>query len=431
MLESIRCTALLMLVLVLTGCSPPAAQKDTRAPASAMPPALVETIKVAYTQVDVPRDAPAQTFSRHKVDVRGRVDGYIEKWLFKPGQMVTKGQVLYVLDQRPYLAQLAEAHGKLKEAQADKTFAEQQVSLAEARANLSQAEAVLTKAKADFSRYKELVAQGAVSQQDYDQAVQNVKSAQANEKARLAAVRQAEVSTNTQIDSAQAKLLQQKAALDNAELNVRYSTITAPISGQIGDSNIPVGGLVTANSQTPLTTIVPLDPIFVRFKVSEAQHLWYVREHKGAAPLLDLFLADGSKFAYRGTVSNTLNEIDRRTGTLEIQASFPNPQKLLLPGQFVRVQYILEHLDKALLVPVKAIKQTQNLQSVFVVNQENVVQARTVTLGQRVGENVIIEKGLQPGERVIVEGSLAVRPGAKVHIANENQQTASEKQVLK
>lgn len=414
-----------------------------------MPPALVETITVAYSPVDVTRDAPAQTFSRHKVDVRGRVDGYIEKWLFKPGQMVAKGQTLYVLDQRPYLAQLAEARGKMKEAQADKTFAEQQVSLAEARANLSQADAVLTKAKADFTRYKELVAQGAVSQQEYDQAVQNVSSAQANVKARSAAVRQAEVSTNTQIDSAQGKFLQQKAAVDSAELNVRYSTITAPISGQIGDSNIPVGGLVTANSQTPLTTIVPLDPIWVRFKVSEAQHLWYVREHKGAAPALDLYLADGSKFAYQGTVSNTLNEIDRRTGTLEIQASFPNPQKLLLPGQFVRIQYIREHLDKALLVPVKALKQTQNLTSVFVVNRENIIQSRTIQTGQRVGESVIVDQGLSVGERVVVEGSLAIRPGAKVQVSNDKKsfeqyagkpadenahptlRTASDKQVLK
>lgn len=418
-------TAFLTLILLLpsiSGCS--LAPKTAEKPAP--PPPTVEVVTMAGELVDVYRDVPAQTYARDKVDVRGRVDGYIEERLFQPGQQVKAGQPLYKLDLRPFRAQLAASKGKLREAQADVTFAEQQVSLSEAQANLASANASLLKAKQDYVRYKELVEEGAVSKQDFDTATANLTTAQAQVKARTAAVQQAKVTTNTQIDSARAKAETQAAEVESAALNVRYSTITAPIGGIVGDSQIPVGGLVSASSTTALTTIVPLDPLWVRFKVTESQYLNYKRNHKGDSPVLEMFLADGSKFPYPGKVANTLNEVDRRTGTLEVQAKFPNPEKTVLPGQFARVKYVREHLANTITVPLKAVQQTQSQTSVFVVGANNIVESRVVKLGQRVGEKFIVESGLQIGERVVTEGQLAVRAGIKVNPVNSNEsRTAS------
>lgn len=417
---------LLLFLPTLAGCAPKP-QAAAGPPGANAPPPTVDVIKLVGETVDIYRDVPAQTYARDKVDVRGRVDGYIEKWLFRPGQTVKAGQALYILDLRPYQAKLAEAKGELNEAKANVSFAEQQVSLAEAQANLANAQSAVIKARQDYGRIKELVEEGAVSKQDFDTATANLTSAQATVKARAAAVQQAKVTTSTQIDSAHAKVQAQKAEVDSAALNVRYSTITAPISGVIGESQIPVGGLVTATSPTPLTTIVPLDPLWVRFKVTESQYLNYKRNHKGAAPVLEMFLADGTKFPHAGKVANTLNEVDKRTGTLEVQAEFPNPEKSVLPGQFARVKYVREHLADTITVPVKAVQQTQSLTSVLVTNSKNEVESRVVKLGQRVGEKFIVLSGLKAGEYIIVEGQMAVRPGMKVNpVVKSESQTASQ-----
>ncbi|MBC7999677.1 MAG: efflux RND transporter periplasmic adaptor subunit [Leptolyngbya sp.] len=140
-----------------------------------------------------------------------------------------------------------------------------------------------------------------------------------------------------------------------------------------------------------------------------------------------MYLADGSKFPHAGKVSNTLNEVDKRTGTLEVQAQFPNPEKSVLPGQFARVKYIREHLADAITIPVKAVQQTQSLTSVLVTNSKNEVESRVVKLGQRVGEKFIVLSGLKTGENIIVEGQMAVRPGMKVNpVVKSEAQTASQ-----
>jgi membrane fusion protein (multidrug efflux system) len=210
----------------------------------------------------------------------------------------------------------------------------------------------------------------------------------------------------------QAKMESLKAALERAELNLQYGTIRAPIGGRIGDSLIPVGGLVTPNSPQPLTTIVPLDPIWIRFKVTESEYLgWVARAQKSQVRLI---LADGREFPQKGRIENTLNQVDPKTGTLEVQASFPNPGRGLLPGQFGRVRVQVEERKNAFAVPQRAVQQLQNLQTVYTVGEDNKVQARPVRPGARVGELWVIEEGLRPGDRVIVEGHLRVRPGAVV-----------------
>lgn len=406
------------LLVALSACS-------SEKPKAAMPPATVQVITAAPGPVDVYGEAPAQTFARNKVDVRGRVDGYIEKWLFKPGDKVAAGQVLYVLDKRPYEAALKEARGNLRDAEANLMYAKQQVSFIGAKADLATAAAAELKAKTYYDRVKVLVKEGAVSHQDYDSSLADLQAAHGVVESRDAAARQAKLGTGTQIDSALAKVEANRGLVQRAELNVNYCTIKSPVAGLIGESLIPVGGLVSAASPTPLTTVVPLNPLWVRYKVTESQHIKNPASH-GKDASLEMFLADGSRYPFTGHVANALNEVDRSTGTLEIQATFPNPYETLLPGQFGRVRFLQDHRDNALTIPLKAIQQKQNLSSIFVVSADNKVEARLVTLGPRIGENVVIERGLKAGDHVVVEGLLGIRPGATVNpvpIA-DNQQTA-------
>ena len=233
------------------------------------------------------------------VDVRGRVEGYIEKWLFRPGQEVTAGQALYILDLRPFQAQVQQAQGTLKQTEADLDFAQRQVSLRQAEANLAAAQSNLVKAQQDYERLKPLVEQDAAAKQDLDAAVAALRSAEASVRANQANVEQTRLTTETQVQSTQGKVQAQRGALETATLNVQYGTIHAPISGLIGDTLVPVGGLVNPNAAQPLTTIVPLDPIWVRFKVSEAQYLAFMGKKGGPAkegPKLQLVLADNSVF---------------------------------------------------------------------------------------------------------------------------------------
>ena len=193
-----------------------------------------------------------------------------------------------------------------------------------------------------------------------------------------------------------------------------HAPVTLTLVGSLAN---PVGGLVNPNSAQPLTTIVPLDPIWVRFKVTESEYLSWVKRGQrtlGGDLPLRLILADNSEFPSQGQIADSLNQVDPKTGTLELQARFPNPQRRLLPGQFGRVRVQVEDRKNALLVPQRAVQQLQNMQTVYTVGQDNKVQARAVRTAERVGELWVIEQGLKPGDRVIVEGQLKVRPGALV-----------------
>jgi membrane fusion protein, multidrug efflux system len=404
---------LLCSALVLAGCS--AAATRTGPAAAAAVPVVVTEVEPA----DVPifADFAAQTYARDMVEVRGRVAGYLERWLFQPGQEVQAGQVLYVLDLRPYEASVAQANGNVKQSEADSEYARRQVSLLQAEANLASAQANLVKAQQDQERLKPLVAADAASQQDLDAAEAALKANEANVKASKANVDQMALSTRTQIDSMQAKTESQKAALRTAQLNLEYGTIRAPIGGRIGDTQVPVGGLVNPNSPQPLTTIVPLDPIWVRFKVTESEYLGWAKHGRslpGGDLPLTLILADNSEFPSKGRIENSLNQVDPKTGTLELQARFPNPRHTALPGQFGRVHVQVDERRGALLAPQRAVQQLQSLQTVYVVGAGNKVAVRPVKTGARVGERWVIEDGLQPGDRVIVEGLLRVRPGMVV-----------------
>jgi len=395
---------------LMAGCS---AQGQRPAP----PPPPVVVVEVQPRTVPVFAEFSAQTYARDMVEVRSHVEGYVEKWLFRPGAEVEAGQVLYVLDLRPYEAVVAQAKGNLAQSQADLEFAKRQVSLLQAQANLAAAEANLVKARQDVERLTPLVKADAASQQDLDAAAAALNANEANVRALKASVEQTALSTSTQIESMQGKVAAIGAALRTAELNLQYATIRAPVSGRIGDTLIPVGGLVTPNTPQPLTTIVPLDPIWVRFQATESEYLAWARQGRAPASSglpVTLVLADKSEFPSLGRIENALNQVDPKTGTLELQARFPNPRHTLLPGQFGRVRVQIEERRNAILVPQRAVQQMQNMQTVYTIGPNNEAQMRAVTTGSRVGSSWVIEQGLQPGDRVIVEGQVKVRPGMRV-----------------
>ena len=390
---------------------------DSTEAAPSIPPPSVSVVEVSAEDVPIYSEYAAQTFARDMVEVRARVDGYIEKRLFQVGATVKAGELLYVLDLRPYQAEVAKARADLAESEADFQFAKGQVALLQAEADLAQAEANLLKAQQDVERLKPLVEQDAAPKQDLDNALAALQANQANVNARKAAVEQARLSTSTQIGSVGAQAEANRALLQTAQLNLEYASLRAPIAGRIGDSLIQVGGIVTRNAAQPLTTIVPLDPIWVRFQVSEAEALLYQRLATDAtaqsAPL-QLLLADGRVHPHEGRFENTVNQVDPRTGTLEVQATFPNPQHKLLPGQFGRIRVQSAEKEDAVLVPQKAVQELQGLQSVLAVDQDNKVLVRAVVTSDRIGDRWIVEQGLKPGDRVIVEGVQKAFPGTVV-----------------
>src|SRR5262245_59247689 len=335
----LRLLAMLFVVVALAnaGCTSRAAVSKA---ASDPPAPEVSVVTINGEDTAIYSEYAAQTFARDMVEVRGRVDGYIEKRLFQTGADVIAGQPLFILDLRPYDADVQRARGDLSQGEANKEFASRQVALLQAEADLAQAQANLLKARQDVDRLRPLVKQEAAPQQDLDNALAALQANEANVRAKQASVEQARLSTKAQIEGTAAQVESQKAGLRSAELNLEYATIRAPISGRIGDSLVQVGGLVTRNSAQPLTTIVPLDVIWVRFKLSESEYFDYERRKGGTNPgnPLQLVLADGQVYPQRGRIQNTVNQVDSKTGTLEVQATFPNPNRIVLPGQFGRVR---------------------------------------------------------------------------------------------
>ena len=343
------------------------------------PPPTVSVITVTGEDVATYREYPARTYARDLVEVRGRVDGYIDRRTFDIGSDVRAGQVLYVLDLRPYEAEVERARG----------------ALAQATADIAQAEATLLKARQDVERLEPLVNEEAAPRQDLDNAL---------------AARQAGEAT---VAARKATLEANRAILRTAELNLEYATIRAPISGRVGDSLLQVGGLVTKTSPQPLTTIVPLDPVWVRFQVSEAELPLFQRASESPLPI-DLVLTDRTAAPVQGRIENTLNSVNTKTGTLEVQATFRNASHAVLPGQFVRVRVRTGERQHALLVPQRAVQDTQGQHSVLTVGTDHTVQERSVVTGDRVDQRWIIEQGLRPGDAVIVDGLQKARAGARV-----------------
>jgi membrane fusion protein (multidrug efflux system) len=401
-----------LITAAVSGCTGKASGAD-----SPPPQPQVSVVVTSLQDTPVFSEYVAQTFARDMVEVRGRVDGYIEKRLFETGADVVAGQPLYVLDVRPYEAEVQRANGDLAQSMANQDFANRQVGLLQAQADLAQTEANLVKARMDVERLQPLVDQKAAPQQDLDNAKAALAAIDASVRAKQASVEQARLSTKAQIETTLGQVESSKANVLTTELNLEYATIRAPISGRIGDSLVQVGGLVTRASPQPLTTIVPLDVIWVRFKMSEDEYFEYKRSTPASPhskPGLQLVLSDGRIFPHEGRIEGTVNQIDSRTGTIELQATFLNPERVLLPGQFGRVRIKTGDRRNVVLVPQRSVQEMQGSQSVLTVGADNKVVAQPVVMGERIGENWIVLQGLKTGERVIVEGLQKAMPGTAV-----------------
>lgn len=313
-----------------------------------------------------------RTTAYQSSEVRPQVTGLIKRRLFTEGSLVRAGQTLYEIDASLYRAQGDQA-----------------------RANLASAQAAAAAAAAKADRLKPLAEIAAVSQQDYTDA-----TAQARQTA--------------------ASVAQARAALNTARITLRFTQVPAPISGRIGRSLFTQGALVTANQADPLAVIQRLDPIYVDIRQSSAELLALRRAlaQGGAAPTkaeVRLKLEDGSDYGYAGTVEFTEVTVDEATGTVTLRARFPNPQNLLLPGMFVRAVFAQSVAGNVYLVPQPALtRDARGKASVLVVGAGNKAESRTVTADRTSGPNWIVTQGLNPGDRVIVEGTASAKPGKPV-----------------
>jgi len=357
----ITCLAL----LVIAACS----KKETPPPA---PPAVQVT---AVVQRDVPIyiELVGATLGSEDIEIRARVEGYLSSVNFTEGSFVKKGQLLYKIDPQPFAA-----------------------ALSQAQANLATAKARLDKTNNDVARYKPLAEQKAVSQQELD----NALSAQ---------------------EAARFQVTAFDALVDKAKLDLAYTTITSPVEGLIGTTQKKVGALVGRGENTLLNTISQINPILFRCAIAEAEYLRLARSGASGGDKslekqygVELILADGTVFSHKGRLDAVERAVDSATGTLTGQFSFPNPERILRPGQYGKARFVTDLKEGALLVPQLAVQEIQGLYSVMVVKPDATVDLRMVKAGERVGNLWIIDSGLKPGEKVIVEGLQKVKPGVQV-----------------
>jgi len=383
------------------------------------PPPAVVVAEVIQKTVPIYSEFVAQTDAKETVEIRARVQAFLEAQHFTEGTVVKKDQILFTLDKREYEAQLQQAKAQLDKAQADLAFAKDNAIVESAKSDLDVALARLGKAETDERRLKPLAARRAVPQQDYDNAVANLDSARAEVQSKKSSVNTAQVAQKSGIEQAEAAVAAANAAIAQAELNVSYCTIRSPIEGLIGKRLVDPGNLVGKGEATLLDTVSSIDPIRVNVSISEAEYLRFKQQEKkegaSASVSLELILADGSVFPYKGRVVITDRAVDVKTGTLSIIAEFPNPQGVLRPGQFGRVRAPVEVVENAILVPQRAVQEIQGAKTVLVVGADNMVALRTITPTESVGDLLIVRDGVKPGERVIVDGIQKARPGSPVN----------------
>ena len=321
-------------------------------------------------------------------DVRAQVTGYLLKQGYQEGAFVKQGQLLFQIDPRPFQAALDQAQGQL----------------AQANAALANAQAVQRRTELDVQRYTPLAKEQAASQQDLDNSVQN----------NLAAI--------ATVETAKAQIKTYVAAVETAKINLEFTRLVAPIDGIAGQAQLQVGALVTPNSGI-VTSVSTVDPIKVYFTVGEPQYLaWRKRfpsetssQAAGKALHLHLILADGSTYPYEGKFYFADRQVDESTGAIRIAGLFPNPASILRPGGYAKVRAVISTQHDALCVPQRAVSELQGGYQVAVLDHDNKVSIRTVTVGERAGAQWIVTDGLRPDEKVVAEGVQKVRNGMRVN----------------
>jgi len=365
--------ALACLSLLLAGCQ----KKEPPKAGFAMPVVAAEVLVRDTTNYF---EKIGQTRGAQDVEIRARVAGFLESVNFTEGTLVQSNALLYTIDRRPFEAALAQAEG-----------------------SLAQVAVAWQKAKNDTNRLGPLWQKNAISRQQYDDALAAERAAAANVQA-------------------------VNAAAETARIQLGYTEIRAPLDGLVGATEVKPGNLVGQGSTTLLTTVSGLDPVHVRFSVSEKVYLDWRRKHGGGDEqsrrategIFELILADGSVHPHRGSVVFADRQVDPTTGTLLLEAAFPNPDHVVRPGQFARVRFPIAVIPNALLVPQRAVTELQATYSVFVVGANNVAEFRKITPGPRIGSFYVVQDGLKPGEKVVVEGIQKLQNGVPVTVTLTN-----------
>lgn len=339
--------------------------------AGAQPPGAgmampVSVVEVQPATVPISAEAVAQTEGAKEVEIRARVGGILLKRLYEEGAPVKAGQAMFLIDPVPY-----------------------EIALAQAKAHLAQQQALVEQAARERERLKGLLESQSVSQREYDNAVSDEAVARA-------------------------ALQQAQANLREAELNLSYTTVTAPVSGISGRFQYSEGALIAANTSL-LTTVVQLSPIWVRFSFSDnelAQLGGRLTEQN--VRHVTLVLPDGTEYQQKGQLNFAASQIDPLLGTQQLRATFENADQRLLPGQFVRARVTTGQRDGVYLLPQVAISNSDQGRFVYVVNDKNEATVRPVTVGDWVGKDWIVLEGLNPGDKVIIDNIIKLRPGASV-----------------
>jgi membrane fusion protein (multidrug efflux system) len=405
----------------LTACDQTKAKTKANESAPAPPPPTVLVTEAIKQTVPIVAEFVAQTDAVQTVELRARIQGVLERVRFKEGSDVKEGQVLFEIQRTQYEAALQTARAQLAKAQADLASAQEQVEVLRARAELEQRRAALAKARLDVARLRPLAQARAVPQVDLDNALAAEQVTVAGVAAAEAALKDTELAQRTGIQQAQAAVEAGRAAVTQAQLDLSYTTIRAPVTGVIGRLDVNEGNLVGRGEPTLLATMSTYDPIKISATVSEVDYLRLARraaERGGAGPdtPLELVLADGTRYPLGGRTTTLDRTVDPKTGTIVVEGLFPNPQKLLKPGQFGRVRAVVDERPGAILVPQRAVQEVQGAKSVLVVGPDDKVALRTVTLSDRIGDLIIVTRGVEAGERVVVEGLQKVRPGMQVKV---------------
>ena len=365
--------ALIVCLFLIWGCEN--GNNSKAAQTVALP--LVKALTVMPQSLLLTTELPGRTSAYRIAEIRPQVNGLIQKRLFTEGSDVREGDILYQIDPAPFQAELNNA-----------------------KAALGRSEANLPAVRARAERYKELLAEKAVSKQDYDDA--------------LAALNQAE-----------ADVQYWKASVEAAAINLAYTSIKAPIPGHIGRSLVTEGAIVTAYQPAALATIQQLDPIYVDVSQSTAELLRLrkrmeagrINQNGNDQKMVKLYMEDGTVYPLEGTLQFQDVTVDQTTGSVILRIVFPNPDGILLPGMFVRTEMKEGVSERAIMIPQQAVaRDPKGNPVVLIVDQENKVQQRMLTLDRAIGDQWLVANGLEEGERLIVEGIQKVRPGAMVEV---------------
>jgi len=356
----------LLAALALTACSK---QAEKVAP----PPVKVNVVKAIQKDVPIYEDFVAQVYGESDVEIRSRVEGWVTSVNFKEGSTVKKGDLLYTIDDIQY-----------------KTSVDREAS------NLASVKTEMVRAQNELNRVKPLADLNALSKQDLD-------------------------NSTASYEAAVSKVKAAEASLQNAKIELGYTRVYAPFDGVVGISNVRVGDYASRVGETStLTTISSISGVRVRFQISEREYLRIAKmsqeELSSARKNVQLILADESLYPEKGEGNFANREIDPKTGTLTIEALFPNPKGLLRPGLFVKTRVLLNNLPNAILVPQRAVFQLQSLAQAFTVSDSSTLKVSIIETGPKVGDAWVITKGIKAGERVAIIGTASLTPNSKIEV---------------